>query len=138
MTIRASVELDAASRAVFREAVAGVAPTVLDTMRDAVDRLRLGAVTRWPVARPRGRSGKLPNPIHSRDRFVVVERLDAEAVEVTLANEAPYVRYIRSMQHGLGGKSAWPTLVLAPAKAETQRIVDESGRELAALAGGGK
>lgn len=137
MTIRASVELDAASRRVFREAVGGVAPTLLDTMRDAVERIRGGAVDRWPVARPRGKAGRLPNQVHSRDRFEVVERLSSEAVEVALVNAAPYAPYIRSMQHGLGGKSAWQVLVLRPAQAETQRIIEESARELAALAGGG-
>ena len=138
MTIRASVELDSASRMALREAVGGVAPTILDTMRDAVDRIRLGAVDRWPVARPRGRSGRLPNQVHSRDRFAVVERVSSEAVEVALENGAPYAAYIRSTQNGLGNKGAWQTLVLRAAPAETQRIVEESGRELAALAGGGK
>ncbi len=30
--------------------------------------------------------------------------MSSEAVEVTLANEAPYVMYIRSMQHGLAAE----------------------------------
>lgn len=138
MTITARVELDEGSRAAFREAVAGVAPMVLDSMRDAVERLRLGAVGRWPVARPRGHGGKLPNPVHSRDRFRVVERLGSDAVEVTLVNDAPYTHFIRSSQNDLKGKGAWATLVLRPAKDETERLVDETGHELAALAGGAK
>lgn len=136
--VSASVELDPASRQALRAALDVVAPTVLDTMRDGIERVRLAAVGRWPVARPRGAGGRLPNPVHSRDRFRVVERVSVDAVEVAIVNDAPYVLYIRSGQNGLGGKSAWVQLVRRPGEVEAERVASESGAELAALIGGAK
>lgn len=135
MGANVSVTLDEGGRRALRDALRQAGPTILDTIRDGAERVMAAAVNRWPVGRPL-RTGRLANPIHSRDRFSIVERVTHDVVEVSLTNAAPYTRFIKSMQHGLGGKSAWQVLVRRPWAVEAKRIVDESGDELRRLAGG--
>jgi hypothetical protein len=130
-----TVTLDPAYGQVVREAIRHAAPTTLDTLRDSAERLVAEARLRWPVGRPL-RSGRLANPVHSRDRFVVREAVGADSVQVGIGNQAPYARFIRSMQKGLGGKGALQTLLLKPARAEAKRLAEQIGHELALLAGG--
>ena len=134
---RVTIGVDTAYSAQIREALRLVGSTVLDTMRDEADRVVADARMRWPVARPRTKGGRLPNPVHSRDRFEITERLGEGYVDVVVANDAPYAFYIRSMQNQLGGKSAFVTLIRKPMHDGAKRIADESGHEVAKLIGGG-
>ena len=131
------INVDPAYGRQIREALRMVGSTVLDTMRDEADRVVADARIRWPVARPRTKGGRLPNPVHSRDRFEITERLGDGHVDVTVANDAPYAFFIRSMQNQLGGKSAFVTLIRKPMYDGAKRIADESGQEIAKLIGGG-
>ena len=131
------INVDPAYSAQIREALRLVGSTVLDTMRDEADRVVADARMRWPVARPRTKGGALPNPVHSRDRFEITERLGDRNVSVSVYNGAPYAFYIKSMQNQLAGKSAFVTLIRKPMYDGAKRIADESGQEIAKLIGGG-
>lgn len=128
-------------------------PGVLPRMEAEVQSLMDEAVAGWPVqdrgAMRRTRKGvkgkeftstlRRPERVgtpHSRDQFRTETVILPDAVEVRLANDSPYLFFVKSDQKGLGGKSAWVTLIRTPARKRAKQLAEDLGTELTKLAGG--
>jgi hypothetical protein len=112
----ASAKVDGMKRAV--EAVAAeVYDEVHAKARAAMGKLTVDARYKWPTNRRPNR----PARPHSRDLFRIDDQSNGSTVvKFVLQNDArdssgtPYAFFIKTNQHGIGGKSPWVALVRRP------------------------
>lgn len=124
----ASVEVSADLQRHVDDTLRRLAPRTMARLGDTVEELLRYARSRWPVRRYR--SGQTRQP-HSRDMLSTSVWLHSmDEVRARVHNAAPYAYYIRSMQAGLGGRSAYVELIRRPGEAAGEALADELAQEL--------
>ena len=92
----------------LRAAADAAVPGARRALEAAADSLLEHARSRWPVSRrPRGPGRETP----SRDLLRSEAYVDASGLTSSVVSPAPYTRFIRSNQNGLGGRNPWQVLV---------------------------
>lgn len=125
-----AVELSSDPEALLRGMVQRLAPTVSGALERAADTLEASARGSWPVGKRRGRDVGRP---HSRDMFTSALEVSPSEIRGVVRNTAKYAYFIRSSQNGLGGKSAYVTLVRKPAQLAARALATELASDLARL-----